>query len=82
MSREGFGRCAGVLGVTAVLLPWVLLALPSRMRPVVGGGPVFGVIAGGIALSVAAVLLDSKWWLLMVGLAVLTFVLFFIAAGA
>jgi hypothetical protein len=36
---------------------------------------------GGVLLTVVAALLDSKWWLLMVGTAVVTFVLFYTALG-
>jgi hypothetical protein len=52
------------------------------MQPTVGGGPIFGLIAGGVALSVAAARLDFKWWWLIVAVGVSKFALFFVAAGA
>ena len=82
MTRDRLGRCAGVLGTLAVLLPWVGVALPRRLVPAVGAGLVLSLVAGGVALTAIAVRLDSKWWLLMVGGAVATLVLFYIAAGA
>ena len=81
MSRDRLGRCAGVLGTLAVLLPWVGVAMPKRVVPAVGGVLVLSLIAGGVVLTAIAVRLDSKWWLLMVGAAVATLILFFIVAG-
>lgn len=81
MSRDRFGRCAGVLGTLAVLLPWVGVALPKPMVPAVGGTLVLSLVAGGVVLTAIAVRLDSKWWLLMVGAAIATLILFFIVAG-
>jgi hypothetical protein len=82
MIRKRLGRCAGALGTLAVLLFWVGVALPSRMAPRVGGGLVLGLLASGVVLTAIAMRLDSKWWLLMVGGAVATLVLFYIASGA
>jgi hypothetical protein len=39
-------------------------------------------MCGGVVLTAVAAFLDSKWWSLMVGAAVVTFVLFYIALGA
>jgi hypothetical protein len=82
MSRVRLGRCAGMLGTLAVLLLWVGLALPSRRVPVVGLGVGLSLMTGGVVLTAAAAFLESKWWLFMVGMAVVTFVLFFIASAA
>lgn len=82
MSRVQMGRSAGTLGVLAVILLWVGLVLPSRLVPRVGLGVGFELMTGGVLLTVIAVLLDSKWWLLAVGASVVTFVLFFIASAA
>jgi hypothetical protein len=82
MSGRAFGRCAGGLAILAVLLFWVVLALPGRWQPAAGGGSVLGFLAGSVALSILAWRLDSKWWLLVVGVALLTLALFFVAAGA
>jgi hypothetical protein len=81
MSRKGFGRCAGVLATVAVLLFWVVLELPNRLQPAIGGGSVLGLVAGSVALSILAVCLDSKWWFAVVGVSVFTFVLIWLAEG-
>lgn len=82
MIRKRLGRCTGVLGTLAVLLFWMGVALPSRLTPAVGGALVLSLLASGVVLTAIAVRLDSKWWLLMVGGAVATLVLFYIASGA
>ena len=82
MSRKLLGRCAGVLGTSAVLVLWAGLVLPRRLVPTVGLGVGLSLMCGGVVLTAVAAFLDSKWWFLMVGAAVVTFVLFYIALGA
>ena len=76
------GRFAGSLGAIAVLMLWIGLALPSRFVPHVGLGVGIALMASGVFLTFLAALLDSKWWLLAVAAALVTFVLFFMASAA
>lgn len=82
MSRVQVGRCAGSLGAVAMLMLWTGLALPSRFVPHVGLAIGLTLMTGGVLLTVLATLLDSKWWLLAVAAAVVTFVLFLMASAA
>lgn len=65
-----------------MLVLWAGLVLPRRLVPTVGLGVGLSLMCGDVVLTAVAAFLDSKWWLLMVGAAVVTFVLFYIALGA
>ena len=81
MTRKHLGRCAGVLGIVTVLFLWAGVVLPLGIVPEVGEWmPVL--MVGAVVLPAIGVRLDSKWWWLMVGGAVVTFILFYLAAGA
>lgn len=81
MTRKRLGRCAGVLGVLSVLYLWAGLVLPLGTVPEIYEGMLV-LMVGGVVLPALAVRLDSKSWWLMVGVGVVTFVLFFKWAGA
>jgi hypothetical protein len=82
IKRALVGRCAGILGIVAVLLLWLGLMLPSHLVPRVGLGEGLSLMSGGVVGTVVASILDSKCWLLAVAVAVVTFILFYVAASA
>jgi len=82
MRRAYVGRCLGSLGVVAVLMLWTGLILPSRFVPHVGLGVGLCLMTSGVLLTLVASFLDSRWWLLGVAAAVVTFVLFLVASAA
>ena len=76
------GRCAGIPGTLAVVLLWLGVALPRNVVPRGGLGVGLSLMFSGVVGTAIASHLDSKRWLWAVAVAVVTFILFFIAASA
>jgi hypothetical protein len=76
-----YSTLIGLLGILCVCLFWVALLSPARidalLRPY-GLYVWFGVLLAAIVLPTFAALVGSKRWLFATGLAVITFVKFFI----
>ena len=78
MKKANVGKLAGILGIADVLSLWIPLALPARLTPHVGFYVLLAFMSAGVLLTVVAALLHSKWWLLAVAGASVTFAIFFV----
>lgn len=80
MKKAKAGKLAGILGIADVLFLWIPLALPARFTPRFGFYLLLVFMSAGVLLTVVAALLHSKWWLLAVAGAAVTFAFFFVGA--
>jgi hypothetical protein len=82
-SRDKAGVVSGLLGIADVVFMWAMvLAVPARFQPHVGFNTGVVFMAAALILTVLAVVLHSKWWLLAVAGAIVSVIVLLMAALA